>query len=328
MPIYRMAALIGDLAEDCRLGWSIGCFGAIAEFSWSPEEPAELRRCADRIEIATNRGAMRIVYAEFQPLAWDTLSPDGKGWGHVLRFCLPRVPAARQGIQPLGCDLDAVRPVDRDARLFDLGIGVDLVRMCVRTRNRRLAARLYAARGAQLLSQPGLVEEILRAQPHRVMLSPVSRIEVFQPIPGPHGRSPAGPHTHVMPQLVAANRAHSACEPLPDDMQAVLSLHPCAPWRLNADRTATFDPANDHWFASLLHRHGLPSDMEVREGIYAAVARGLDPQQALWPETRRGRTVARIALRRLAAAGDERVAPWRARYDSAPGARTTPGECG
>ncbi len=42
---------------------------------------------------------------------------------------------------------------------------------------------------------------ILAANPHRVFLSRLGRIEVYQPIPPPSGKSPQGPHTHVLPQL-------------------------------------------------------------------------------------------------------------------------------
>ena len=41
---------------------------------------------------------------------------------------------------------------------------------------------------------------ILAASPHRVFVSRVGRIEVFQAIPSANGKSPEGPHTHVLPK--------------------------------------------------------------------------------------------------------------------------------
>ena len=46
---------------------------------------------------------------------------------------------------------------------------------------------------------------------------------------------------------------------------------------------------------------------------------GDDPRFYSWPVSRRGRTQARITLRRLARKmGEERIAPWKALYDRAP----------
>jgi hypothetical protein len=47
---------------------------------------------------------------------------------------------------------------------------------------------------------------ILAANPHRVFISRLGRIEVYQPIPPPSGKSPEGPHTHVLPRLLKSGR--------------------------------------------------------------------------------------------------------------------------
>ena len=41
----------------------------------------------------------------------------------------------------------------------------------------------------------------------------LGRIEVYQPIPPPSGKSPDGPHTHVLPKLLKSGRTHPATEP-------------------------------------------------------------------------------------------------------------------
>lgn len=75
-----------------------------------------------------------------------------------------------------------------------------------------------------------------------------------------------------------------------------------------------FDPETDRAFQPLLGRFGLPEDRAVKTALMS----GLESERLEWPGTRRGRTCARILLRRLAAAGDERVIRWRALHDRAP----------
>ena len=53
---------------------------------------------------------------------------------------------------------------------------------------------------------------ILAANPHRVFISRLGRIEVYQPIPPPSGKSPEGPHTHVLPRLLQSRRTHPATD--------------------------------------------------------------------------------------------------------------------
>jgi len=99
----------------------------------------------------------------------------------------------------------------------------------------------------------------------------------------------------------------------------VLSLHPRSPWRDAAGKRTPFDPELDTFFESLLQKHGLAEDRNVRGAIEASVRDGNDPRLYPWPVSRRGRTQARIALRRLARKmGEECVAPWKALYDRAP----------
>ena len=50
----------------------------------------------------------------------------------------------------------------------------------------------------------------------------MGRVEVFQPIPSPDGKSPEGPHTHVLPRLLAHGRLNAATVPVPDGWLAGL----------------------------------------------------------------------------------------------------------
>jgi hypothetical protein len=145
--------------------------------------------------MVTPRGALRLA-----PRADVTAAEAGR---HTTAFCLARSSTTGGGaIRPLGPDRAALRVADRDALLFDLGVGENGMTMCVRTGAAALIAALLEAEGSALFASGRAVQAILRHNPHRVMLSPLGRIEVYQPIPPAGGRSPDGPHTHLQPQPV------------------------------------------------------------------------------------------------------------------------------
>lgn len=308
--------LIANLACDPAHGWSMGTFGAVAEFVRDADEPATITREAHLLEIFTTRGGMRLAPTEaLTGVAWDTLSADGETWGHALAFCAAQPVKHNTTVQALGCDSEALRPQDRQSQWFDLGVGCGAVRMCARTADPQLIAALTRAAGTPLLADPALMVEMLRSQPHRVMVSPAGRIEVYQAIPAPDGKSPEGPHTHLLAKLIGKG-AHSANTPIPAPLQSLLTLHPRSPWRDALGVRHAYNPAADATFAPLLAEFGLPSDTEIQTAIEAAIASDVAPSAFTWPDSRRGRTKARITLRRIAARGDVRVAPWKALHDT------------
>lgn len=307
-------ALIADLVEDPANGWSIGSFGAIGEFMRDSDEPAEIVRGAAKIEVVTPRGAMRVVAADLHGLAWDTLSKDGETWGHAMAFCTPVTTEGQRVVRDLSLDSAALRAEDRQSRLFDLGVGYGCVRMAVRTSAQPLIEALEAAEGRPVLEAPAVMPLVLEHQPHRVMLSPGGRIEVFQPIPFPDGKSPEGPHTHLLPTLIAKNLPHSSNTPIAEGWQAALNLHPKSPWRTLLGERHPFEAETDAAFRLLLSEFEASEDAAVERAVLA----GLESDQIDWPETRRGRHKARIMLRRLQVAGDDRARLWRMTYDRAP----------
>jgi hypothetical protein len=317
-----IATLLDTMVADPRHGWSIGTFGAIGEFARDDDEPFTFRRDGDALTIVTARGGMRArADPALQVIAYDTLSSDGETWGQSVAFCLPAPAELAQGrVQALGVDPDALKAEDREARLYDLGVGLGLVRFCLRTRDADLIAALDALEGKSLFDPKSTaMPHVLRAQPNRVLLSPAGRVEVYSDIPQPGGDSPEGPHTHLLPKLLAARRTHAANAPIPAGLQPVLMLHPRSPWRDGLGRrTAGFDEGLDTMFQSMLARYGLTEDRTIRVEVEQAVTTGLTPDAFRWPETRRGRAEARITLRRLARTSSSAVSAWRARYDRLP----------
>lgn len=58
------------LVADHRNSWSIGGFGALGEFCRDAEEPCEQYFGHNRIQLATARGAIRLVRGAFPTIAW------------------------------------------------------------------------------------------------------------------------------------------------------------------------------------------------------------------------------------------------------------------
>ncbi|MCW5735640.1 MAG: hypothetical protein KIS73_16040 [Enhydrobacter sp.] len=198
---------------DPTTGWSVGTYGAIAEFQYDADEPG-LQLDLDALAVQTERGALAIVSLEgVQPFGLT----DEAGRLREIAFCSGRRGAQRATVTEIG-------PLT-----FDLGVAAPHIDMLVRLRSddAATAAALRDGIGRPLLA-PGnpAGPAIARASPTRILVSPVARIEVHQPIPPPGGRAPEGPHTHLLPKLLAQGRTHPPGSPLPEGLYCGLSLYP------------------------------------------------------------------------------------------------------
>jgi hypothetical protein len=316
------AQLILDALEDASCAWSVGTFGAIGEFERDADEDCSFRRGSSDVEIVTRRGGIRVTpREEVSVIAYQTFVGDGETWGNAVAFCLPREGGcdSPRVIRDLGPDRQALRPEERAANLFDLGVGLGHVSMCARTVDPELATALNNAIGHPLLS-PGAAacaELMRRTSPTRVLVSPIARIEVYSAIPAAGGKSPTGPHTHLLPKLLASGRTHSANAPIPDGFQPVLGMHPRSPWRDSGGRRSSYDAARARAFDVTLSRFGLPCDQLLRAQVETAIRAGVSPCDLPAPLTRHGRIQLRIVLRRLAQEiGLDATRPWREAHDT------------
>lgn len=276
--------LLLDHLHDPASSWSCGRFGAVAEFHRDAGEPAELDTAS--FSISTARGALRIDPAAIaRAVAWEAPGSAPDGWTHGVALCLDRAAARMSGhatITELGPDHDAVRAEDRGAVLFDLGLGGAAFEICVRSAEPETVAALRAACGRAFLSHDhDLFRLMPRLNPHRVFRSRLGRVEVFQPIPPPDGVSPEGPHTHVLPKLLAQDRDHAATVPVPDDQVAGLALFPAHPLERPAGQAAVFDPARHAAFQALMDRYGHPGLVEGKRQALSGGSEGHDRWQAL-----------------------------------------------
>ena len=198
---------------DADNGWSIGTWGAIGEFQYDAEEPGLVLDLAT-LSVTSPRGALHI--GDLGDAKLFALIDDA-GRIREIAFCSPRPAGRRTTIHQL------------DETTFDLGIGAPHVDMMVRLRRDDAATRAALREGVgQQLLAPGnpAGPAIGRSSPTRIFASALARLEVNQPIPPSGGRSPEGPHSHLLPQYLAERRVHAPGSPLPAGLYCGLSLYP------------------------------------------------------------------------------------------------------
>lgn len=314
-----MDVLAAQLA-DAEAGWSVGTFGAIAEFTREAGEDLDMQRSRDRGSVVTAKGGIRIVsHPGLRLIASE--SPTTESWSHRVALCLPQAACAmggRTALTEIGPDRDALRSRDRSGILFDLGLGALQIDACIRVDNMEVVAELRSRTGKSVFApESDAMRIILAANPHRVFISPIGRAEVFQPIPPPGGRSPDGPHTHVLPKLLAHGRTHAATEPLPEGWIPCAHLYPAHPLRDQLGRKHAYRPDHHAGFQALLERYGLPELTLLKRNVVEAVTTGRGPETVKCPPDRIARATVRVGLRQLAAVEPRAPAlpAWLVAYD-------------
>ena len=137
----------------------------------------------------------------------------------------------------LGPDESALSDNDRDAVLFDLGvsaIGAGCIQLdfCVRINDPNLVGFCREHCGSGIFDHDSPVfPRLLESQPHRVVLTRLGRIEVYQAIGGEHtdDKTPEGPHTHLLPDLLSMNLTHPADVPIREGWVPCTFLYPDGP---------------------------------------------------------------------------------------------------
>jgi hypothetical protein len=324
-PTVPIADLAGAFLPDPTATWSLGTFGALAEFARDADEAADVslgHAPEGRAQVVTPRGAL-VLTADpaVRPVAFETAIGSGGSWNHAVALCLPRARAAmsqRTALTELGPDAEAPRAAARRDILFDLGLGAWQLDACVRVANPELLAVLRTAADRPLFT-PGnpALSALLAAAPPRVFLCRFGRVEVHGPIPPAGGRSPDGPHTHILPRLLALGRTHAATSPIPDGWVPCAHLYPAHPARERQGRSRAPAPGDHARFQALLARFGDEEMLALKDRVAGMVRRGADPVSFPLPRTRALRAALKVTLRQLAvfeprAAG---LAAWRARFD-------------
>lgn len=330
--------MAGDLHQlvregliDWQTGWSMGTFGAIAEFHQDRDEPAVIDD-SYALKRATRRGGISLDHKMLDsvvPVAYETISPRPHRWSHAISLCLPEAEARREArsvLTELGPDDDAVRGIDRTGILFDMGLSLPQCDFCIRTSDPKLLGVLRAHLGRSLFEHDNpAMGAILSTHPHRVALTNLGRVEVYQKIGGPDtgGVSPPGPHTHVLPKLLRSGRTHSANTPIPENLLPVGALHPGNPVVGPLGEERTFDGTLHERFQRLFEHYGQRETVQLKESVLSALNSGRGPDGFEMPGDRFGRASMRLALRQQARIAEHerndelatRVKSWRAAFD-------------
>ena len=236
---------------DADTQWSLGTFGGIAEFSRDRDEMVRLTQSATGAAAVTPRGGIAIELSDdCRPFAFECITRSS--WSQRVALCLPAGDCAmnrRTVLTELDVDREALQAEHRGSTLFDLGLGALQADLCVRIDDHDMVARLRSHCGRSVFDPANpAMGLLLETNPHRVFISRIGRIEVYQPIPPPSGKSPDGPHTHVLPKLLKSGRTHAATEPIPEGWIPCAHLYPKHPVR-DEHGSGLFDAAG-HEFVS------------------------------------------------------------------------------
>ncbi|MEM1044940.1 MAG: hypothetical protein AAGL24_02265 [Pseudomonadota bacterium] len=310
MPTDLHSLLSAQLADQ-NAGWSIGSFGAIGEFHQRPDDVLSVDKPQDLYRV-TDKGGIRLASDRLDAvtaIAFETLSPRPERWGQGVALCLKDDAgrgAQRSVLTELGPDSEALRASDRADILFDMGLAQVQIDFCVRVRDPQLLEVLRAHEGRSL-TEPGTsaMGAILKSHPHRVVLSALGRVEIYQKIGGPDtgGVSPDGPHTHVLPKLLRAGRTHSANMPIPDGLLPCAHLYPASPVMGPRGEDIAFRQDRFEAFQTILQTFGRSDYIETKQAVLSALADGTESMLAE-PDSRLKRTGLRNALRQQARLAD------------------------
>ena len=306
---------------DPRSQWSIGTFGAIAEFSNAGSDAVAAEKKPGRLKAVTAHGAISVKFDKrCRPFASESIAYQG--WSQRVALCMKAQDAqmnARSVLTEVGPDTHALRPEDRDSILFDLGLAVPHIDFCIRVRDTALLARLLKHEGRPLYEaeNPSALEAILTHSPDRVFLSQIGRVEVFQPIPRHGEKSPEGPHTHVLPKLLKQGRIYAATEPIPNGFVPCLHVYPWHPADVSIGNHPTFDPDQHSYFQMVLRSFGSPDAIAIKDMVTQSVICEHDPPRETFAKSRIARANVRIALRQLAASNcaSRTLSSWISTFD-------------
>jgi hypothetical protein len=313
--------LLHEQMADADTQWSLGTFGGIAEFSRGRNEKVALTQSATGASAVTARGGITIKLSDdCRPIAFECITKTG--WSQRVALCLPVDGCAmnrRVVLTELDADREALKPEHCESILFDLGLGALQADLCVRIDDHEVVSQLRRHCGRSVFDPANPAMGLLLAtNPHRVFISRIGRIEVYQPIPPASGKSPDGPHTHVLPKLLKSGRSHAATEPIPEGWIPCAHLYPRHPLHGGYD-SGSFDAAGHASFQRMIGSFGLPGSLAIKRRVVDAIQADELPSALAVAHDRPARANVRIALRQLKAAGmaSPALQAWIAKFDHA-----------
>ncbi|WP_343565159.1 DUF6925 family protein [Kiloniella sp. b19] len=304
-----LVGLLHENLENPDTSWSIGSFGAIGEYHIDPAENREVVLTETGGASVTDRGGLSVslpARVHFEP--YEILSSRREFWLQGGNFCIPAENCTvhqRSVLSELGPDRSALRSCDREAVLFDMGLKQRNIDVCIRTADPELIALLRSNCGKSLFEAGNPAMSAIKMQsPHRVFLSDLGRVEVYQHIGSTERNiaTPLGPHTHILPKLLKNSRTHSANTPIPDDFYPALSMYPVNPMLDNKGNPRGFDSKDYQNFQVMWNRFGDGELTRFKQTVHNAIQRGHTPEN-FSADSRRKRVITRVTIRQLLASG-------------------------
>ncbi|WP_323772120.1 DUF1289 domain-containing protein [Antarctobacter sp.] len=202
-----------------------GVWGASGELVRLPDAPCAVQIGDGALTLTLPDAALRLEAARHLT-AFEIDRPDAPA---LIALSVPVGRAFRGSpatLTALGRDDATLLPHNAGGMRFDLGLGRRAARFTVRC-DALLAASLTRAAGTAWpdhLSRTGL--PLRDASPVRVIETPCLRLEIDAAIPLPDGTSPAGPHTHLLPDHIALGLDTLPTVPMPAGYVATALILP------------------------------------------------------------------------------------------------------
>lgn len=286
-------SILSNYLESNAFSVSVGGLGALAEYEGSSIK-VNIRDSALTLQSKSILGAFKASIPEnVKIFAQESLSSNRRLWNQDLVIAESPIPSqqSHQGIlQELGIDENCLAPKDKGSLLFDLGTGLANCKFCIRTKDKSLITELrqYINQNILVDLHPAM-ESIIEASPTRVVISKIARIEVYQKIS--RDKTPTGPHTHLLPDLLSSKLTHSNKLALPPDCMPILNFHP--------KRISRHDPqgyASCEHFDVLLNKFGDPKYFATKTKITRALKENTPPFSSHDSRTSLENNALRIAL--------------------------------
>ena len=209
----RVRSFVVESQREYRGTLVAGVVGAVGEFTAAPGESTQVALDGNTILATTPGARLRFhIDDDVRALTFDPKDTPTRNMRVMLAVKRERGrPDVANTLTRLGKDAGAIGSGDRDASLFDLGLGRKEARFCVRAAQGPAHDALTQACGTGFPANlPKIGPSLLAASPARAIETALGRIEVLTPIPAPTGKSPLGPHTHLLPDHLASGRSTPA----------------------------------------------------------------------------------------------------------------------